>query len=1181
MRLVRGGAKKWTGEQNVNTGSRSRDAEVQENLKQRNIMSDKWIDQVVLTQRSPTLYGTVKASAKTTARINTKIGPTLSEWTNLILVINGEHLTEEVAQQIGFIKTHTGYYRYLKPFVSGDRLSHEFAVIPEVTSFHIRLWGVGAQPVLLTDLRLDSEGAEIGFVARPTRRTVRKWESLNQAKVRALAANFLLRKTGCGPECIVHCNKWFESMDGYAARTQLAEMGRDDVYVEADGGELVPASVQRSQPAILELPRTIDDYLRAIGDKSRNMIRKACKQGYEFKRVGPDAYGQDIYEIRTSDPMRQGRKIPEYYYSNPPLYVLNPSRVGCAVHTEQFFGIFKDGRLISYVTLFLFGEMAQVNHLLCHNAHATNGVMNLNVFHMVEQLIANYPQVKYVNYLYIGGAQGGINQFKTSVGFKPRYMLAYDSVMSLYPDIAAAEGPTRVEPLVVKQAVKKSKLKFNDQPFIREKVSGDVMQVVEKKIGRRVARLPMPSYQAFIHYLSRGLSEQVIDWMEGSCFALPFPDRVPDSGDEMADYLSRRFKGSPISDEGFQAGFRGGDFRALGYFQVRADGAQFFRGLLVLEKVTGIGESNVRDVAENFRKWGKAGTQPQVEAAQPPTLAVPKDVFLSAVGAPPTKLDRISLVDDFQPLPDGWLMGDVAEMSFPYSKAIIDVNVNEKFAWNSELPNASVRMWYYSLVYIGRLLATYKEGSEVAYRLAFSLVSDFLDYVSVAKNRQYSGTIASADHAMAERLKVLVAFYQLIQSATDASTVAFKARLLDEIHYSSEWLTDEAHLGVGNHKLMGSMSLIYVYSLLSNESARVYLDTAAQRITSLLNESFDRDGLCNENTIGYHNFNLSLYVKIESVLTDLGVADHLIETIRPLIARATNALQLCIFPDGMIPPIGDSRRYDSKVTSVNRSFCFFESGFAVVKRDDFYLSLICGGRTNWHKHMDDTAIYLQYKGTDVIVDGGSYSYDQANPYTKCITSSAGHSGVFLSQFDGLTRYDLIGKYGPVSGKIERFEERDDGVRIDCAYAVPGCWATFRRYVYVGWAGEVVLVDVVNAPNLTDAVQRFILAPNLEASPRDGVVVLRAPGFEGAMMYSAPIADIYRGESESKVRGWSTYEYGELSAATGIDLRDSSGTGRFSTVIKLNGTNVEACSDAARRFANGTDAFFSKHEEREV
>ncbi|MCA8199653.1 heparinase II/III-family protein [Burkholderia sp. AU33545] len=1122
------------------------------------------------------IYCTASVAEKTSVELCATILGGLPDGTNLILLINGDALTEQRATEIGFVPTKGGYYQYLKPSVQDERLCHAFDILPEVTSVNIRLWGIGAQPVVLDDVRVT--GVEAGgfrFLSARPRRIVRKWDPLAVQQQRPIAANLLLAKHACGAACVVHCNKWLDSMDGYEQRTKRFEFGRDDVYVERDTGELILASVQRARPAMLEIPESIDAYWSDIGDKSRNMVRKARRLGYEFRAIDPDEYGQDIYEIRTSDPMRQGRPIPEYYYKNPPEHVLKPSSVGCRLHTERFYGVFKDDRLVAYVTLFLFGELAQVNHLLCHRDHASSGAMNLNVFHVVDELIRHQPEVRVLNYLYIGQSQGGINHFKESVGFRDTAFMTYDSVVELYErhrrNRLTIDGSTA--PSVPSF---KTKVKDDNWTFMREQVSGDVMQAIESRIGRRVARLPMPVYQEFERYLSRGLSETVIDWMEGSCFAVPFPDQIPDIDDGLCNYMRRRFKRSPISNDGFETAFKGSDFRVLGYFQVSDDDALFFRGLLVVEKLTPVGVSNVRGLTETFQKFGKAGLRPDlIVRNKSQGIFVTRDRFMASVPTEDAALDRVCLADEYQPLGDGWLLGNIVKMSFPYSTATVDIELNKTFAWNSELPNNSVRMWYYSLIYIGRLLATYhKTNDSASLDLALSLTSDYLDYVAVAEHRAGVDNIASADHATAERLKVMLTLHQIVRKSKYPRGVALLPRLLEEMHYCAEWLTEEANLGVGNHQLMGCMSLMFTYSLLSNEAGAVYLETALRRVRALLEESFDKDGLCNENTIGYHNFNLSLYTKIHDALGRLGVAASMRSDIEPVLGNAMRALQLAIFPNGKIPPIGDSPRYDSHVSSVNESFCFFESGFAVVKRDDFYMSLICGGRTNWHKHMDDTAIYLQYRGEDVFIDGGSYSYDQRNPHTRCITSSAGHSGVFLSQFDGLPRYELIAKYGPVSGSIKRFEESDDGVRIECAYSVPGCWTSFRRFVFVHWIGEVVIVDMVRSPNLAAAVQRFLLAPNISAHAEQGIIRLQGETFDGAIIHSSQDADFYRGEQDAKVRGWSTYDFGEISPTTGIDLSGGSIAGELSSIVVLNGTDPDGCSAAARAFANKSDPFFT-------
>ncbi|RKU03689.1 heparinase [Burkholderia sp. Nafp2/4-1b] len=1095
---------------------------------------------------------------KSSVRLSAAVGWTLPEKGNMLFVIMGEHLTEAKAAEIGFIKTSSGFYRYLLPSIKDGKLTFDFDVIPEVTGFQIRPWNM-TTPVVLEDVVLSSENAVPAFPG-PLRKVVKRWHPLTADGSRPLSANFLIRKTNCGFHCVAHCNRWFESMDEFAVRVGSDAFGRDDVYVETYTGELVPASLQRAQPAFLEIPTSLDAYLKAIGDKSRNMIRKARKLGYEFRNIAPETLGQDIYEIRTSDPVRQGRPIPEYFHTNPPQYVIAPSPAGCDIHTEKFVGIFLGDRLVSYITVFLFGELAQVNHILCHKAHATNGVMNLNVLHMVDELITHHRHVKAVNYMYIAGRDSGIDTFRRSVGFAPRSFLTYDGAPTTFVDIHAPSVSEDAGDLrSARQASKgKEKLRLSQWAFVRESIPAErALAHVADRIGRAVVELPQPTPDQFVEYIGKGLMGTVAVQPAHTIIAVPFPGRADiDTGHGVADYLRRRFKGNPVGDDGFQAGFKGGELRALAFFEITDWAEQFCNGILVLEKVT-----------------DAPGTSPETVETTDVQVKAEAD-FLAATAARPSKLEQVRLVDDYQPLVEDWLTAGTAQMSFMTGATRIAVKIGTRFPWNHTFALNADRMWYYSLAYVGRLLATWAQRKDAdARKLAIDLISSFMDFTAIAENRHAIGRIPSADHSASERLKVLLTCHQVLEEIGGAT--GLRVRLLREIHRWAEWLADNRNLGVGNHKLMGATSLIYVYALLADDEGRGYLDIATDRILSLAAQSFDKDGLCNENTIGYHNFNLSLYRKLRSILANLRIAGDLRDGIDVLIERASHALELCVLPDGKIPPIGDSPRYDLGLPSRNGAFCFSDSGFAVVKRDGFYFSLVCGGRTEWHKQMDDSSIYLQYNGVDVVVDAGSYSYDQTDPYSRCITSTTGHSAIVPAALDGLPRHEVQSKFGPVSGRIERFEEADDGVRIACGYAVPGCDAMLTRSVFVGRSDEVVVVDTFEAPDSADVVQRFLLGPEIEAASDEECIHLTAQKFVGTLIHRGANADIYRGQGDDKIRGWTAFEFGKVVPTTGVDLRSRGGERAYSTIIRLGGDELTECSLAAENFAARTDPFFQR------
>jgi hypothetical protein len=509
----------------------------------------------------------------------------IEERANLLVVVEGEDLKDDEMAALGYIRSKVGFYRYMLKSIRDGRIEADIAINERCARFKFVLWN-STQPLVMDDLTLESEGIELENPSFEFNRMddIRSRFVPDTADI--LRANLLLARHHCGPECIARCEKWFASMDAFANRHQLESYGRDTGYIRAERGELISGSLQRARPAFLSVPQNIDAYLFDIGDKSRNMIHKAQRLGYQLCDKDYEAYGQDIYEVRVSDPERQGRPIPDYFRSNPPTFVLNRSEVGCPYHSETFVGV-KDtsGRLVSYITLFLFGEVAQVNHILCHKEHIKNGVMNLNVMFVVDNLIRHCPWIKCLNYLYIGGQAGGIDLFKRSVGFEPRSFLAYDSVLSAR-EVAATGTRALANEQIARKKPRAEKLRIGKKDFAREMVPEAALDhMLEQHVGCELVNLPEPKPSDFILFCSRGLNEMAASSPVGTCLSVPFPSKVSAAQyPEISKYLERRFKRNPIGDEGFSLGFKGSKFQALAFFEIDKTN-RFCNGRLLLEKL--------------------------------------------------------------------------------------------------------------------------------------------------------------------------------------------------------------------------------------------------------------------------------------------------------------------------------------------------------------------------------------------------------------------------------------------------------------------------------------------------------------------------------------------------------------------------------------------------------------------
>lgn len=545
-----------------------------------------YAERVTLQKGRPGLDVGVRGNGAARIKLNAIVNGELIGNRNLLLIVDGEELDEAEMQAMGYLKSKVGYFRYLKNDIQGDQLKTEIAVNAKVTSFKVLTWNFD-EPVLLFDVNLESKDVKL-VSSMLMEKNQHEGRPVNITREPTLRANLLLKKHRCGPECVVHCDKWFESMDAYATRHAVEKYGREPVFIEAPSGELLPASMQKASPAFLTLPDTVEEYLRSIGDKSRNMIQKASRLGYHFLDGSHKDFDQDIYEIRTSDPMRQGRPIPDYYYSNPPVFVLRPSSVGCEYHTERFFGILHEGRLVSYISLFMYGEFAQINHILCHKEHVKNGVMNLNVFYVVKELIEKFPWVKSINYLYVRDDGLGIDLFKRSVGFKPQRFIAYDSTLDALQLIQKDPDAERdVVPQAEPRESQKPRMKLTQWRFVRESVQrASLASKLESLLQRSWTALPRPSDSEFAKFCSTGLGEATESHPVGACFLVPFPSRAEEGRHpDVARYLARRFKGNPVPEDGFSVAFRGGKLRALAYFGIEEESGSLFDGVLVLEKV--------------------------------------------------------------------------------------------------------------------------------------------------------------------------------------------------------------------------------------------------------------------------------------------------------------------------------------------------------------------------------------------------------------------------------------------------------------------------------------------------------------------------------------------------------------------------------------------------------------------
>ncbi|WP_144794992.1 heparinase II/III family protein [Kocuria palustris] len=455
-----------------------------------------------------------------------------------------------------------------------------------------------------------------------------------------------------------------------------------------------------------------------------------------------------------------------------------------------------------------------------------------------------------------------------------------------------------------------------------------------------------------------------------------------------------------------------------------------------------------------------------------------------------------------------------------------------------EFPNqkGSSLMWLYALEPLRRAGEVVRQGHPEDLPSLVEGWKAAVEHLGGPGGTQRWTDLPSMDHACATRIRTCLEAGELIE---DEEVRRGIREIADQ---TVAWVLDDANYRPNNHGLMSSIALLLWHVAVERvEGGSTALDTALTRIVELAEEAFDDRGMCNENTVGYHNFNLHCYREVLRIQDAEQISETIDEQLRPILDRAREALELTMLQDDTIPTIGDSGKYRPAVVhSRNRSSAFPDSGLAVYKSERLYVSLVGGARTEVHKHADDTALTVHRDGAPLLVDAGSYLYDKTDPYRKAMESSLGHCVIAPQDHDGELRQFFVRAHPDYGAAFTHHEVPAEG---DCRMGVEA-WLPDRfriaRSVAVLDDRWIVVKDEVRLLALarsSAARQRWLFGPDLhlhrlsadswEAS-RDG-----APAVSLHLVGSAE-SETYRGEEFGGHRGWASEHYGTKHPVSGLD-----------------------------------------------
>ena len=194
---------------------------------------------------------------------------------------------------------------------------------------------------------------------------------------------------------------------------------------------------------------TYDEWVKLIGKKTRNMIRKAEKSGVKIEVVEPsEKLAEGIWKIYNETPIRQERAFPHYGESMQTIKKGVLSAQDCT-----FIGAFFQDELAGFIQLIYGNNIAIISQILSLQKFWDKAVNNALVAKTVE-VCANRGK-RWLMYGRMGN-HPSLDKFKQNNGFIKFNLNRYFISLTRKGKIAIKMGLHRDIQDVVPQSIKKS-----------------------------------------------------------------------------------------------------------------------------------------------------------------------------------------------------------------------------------------------------------------------------------------------------------------------------------------------------------------------------------------------------------------------------------------------------------------------------------------------------------------------------------------------------------------------------------------------------------------------------------------------------------------------------------------------------------------------------------------------------
>lgn len=390
---------------------------------------------------------------------------------------------------------------------------------------------------------------------------------------------------------------------------------------------------------------------------------------------------------------------------------------------------------------------------------------------------------------------------------------------------------------------------------------------------------------------------------------------------------------------------------------------------------------------------------------------------------------------------------------------------NNGHNWNATNKSygKSYQLYIHSLRFVSSLLLEYDNTKDVQYlEKAKMFIESWVDFMESKQKNE----MLWYDHPAANRVQNIIYFLYLSKDILEVD----EKKYFNLLKKHGEFLMDDKNYKYNNHSLMMDRSLMILGNILDN---RELFNTGYRRAKETFWYSFSSKGGHLENSPDYHRMVVKMYQEMEEYLNKHEQTFG--EIINKKLNVALEFLPVISRPDKRLPALGDSGNSALGRKKVFKNFSDDELGLTVIQSEDFYTSFTAGYSTITHKHRDDLSMTLFYKGDDILVDSGKFSYG-GDIRRRYIMSPQAHSTLFFDKEDykldndnrfsrkvQTTKYFDNKEYTFVEGKNHSFESSK----------------LSRRLIALKNYPVVILLDSAQSEVESNIYQNFNLSPQSE------------------------------------------------------------------------------------------------------